>query len=138
MPWSTLNSSQNLLATELNSLASGARALSVAVTGNTATFANFQLTVTFEIAPALQASIAVFILPSIDGGSTYADGSPTVNPQIPPSFILYCNAVATTQQLGALQIALPPGNFKVLLRNDTSQSFAASGNVLAMATFSPV
>lgn len=139
MPWSSLSSVNTALSTELNSLASGARAMSTAVVGNTATLAEFRLTVTFASAPSVNSPVSLFLLPSIDGGSTYADGGTSVDPAVNlQAATFYVQSVGTQQVLKVKDVVLPSGNFRILLRNDTGVAFSSSGNTLGYATYDAV
>jgi len=42
-----------------------------------------------------------------------------------------CRAVTTLQRIPLEQVEVPPGLYKILIRNMAGQTMAASGNVLA-------
>lgn len=124
----------NAMTTELNALAaSTGKAISPAIdnTANGDLFDDLELTVTFAVAPTAGTVVEVYLLPSLDGGSTYADGSSTVTPQaslFAGGFTV--RALTTVQRLMLRGIALPPGFFKYLVQNTTNQAFPATGSTL--------
>lgn len=130
---------QNVLTTELNTLAAATGKAVSAAQDNSANldlWADFELTVTFASAPVLNSIVELFILPSLDGGTTYADGSSTVV----PSPQLYAGgfavrAVTTAQRLHLRGLPLPPGFYKLLVQNTTAQPFPASGSVLTVNAY---
>lgn len=124
----------SVMTTELNSLAaSTGKAISSAIdnTTNLDLFDDLELAVTFGTAPTAGTVIEVYLLPSIDGGTTYPDGSTSVLPQA-SLFVggFAVRAVTTAQVLTLRGVALPPGWYKYLLQNTTNRAFPASGSVL--------
>jgi hypothetical protein len=136
-----------LLSTELNSLAtsSGLTAGAISSVGGTSglfnntpggggfdgyTFANFELKLA---APAgtLTANTGanIWFLSTVDGGSTYEDGSASVIPARPADLVLGVRAVNTAQVIHR-RWRLEPGNWFVLLAHNTGQTWASSGNTL--------
>jgi hypothetical protein len=124
----------SILTTELNALASGTgKAISAAVdnSANLDLFDDLQLSVTFAVAPTVGSVVEVYVLPSIDGGTDYADGSTSILPQSG----LYVGgfavrAVTTAQKMVLRGVALPPGQFKYFVQNTTNQAFPATGSTL--------
>lgn len=120
------------LSTELNSLASGSSAITAALDNGTdkSIWDDLELVVTFGTAPALNAPVEVYLVPSVDG-TNYGDGSSTVLPS--PNLLVgtfLVRAVTTAQRVAIRKVELPPGLFKYLVRNQAGQAFAASGNTL--------
>jgi hypothetical protein len=136
-----------LQSTELNSLASGSVALS-SVGGSSGKFTNAntgaaiwgELFLTLgTIGSALQsgANVAGWFISSSDSGSTYEKSSAA--PSRPPDFIIPLPAAtisAADQFKAAGKILLPSVQFKVLLQNNTGQTFASSANTLKLAPIS--
>jgi hypothetical protein len=127
------------MSTELNSLgATTGKAISSAFNNvpdsngfNGDLFADLELAVDYASAPTASGVIELYLLPSIDGGTTYPDGSSSVLPQAS----LYVGGfvvrnVNTPQIMNLRGIALPPGYYKYLVQNTTSQAFPASGSTL--------
>jgi hypothetical protein len=82
-------------------------------------------------APTVGTVIELYLLPSVDGGTTYPDGSSSILPQTSlyvGGFIV--RAVTTAQIMSLRGVALPPGFFKYLVQNTTNQAFPASGSTL--------
>ena len=123
-----------VMSTELNALAaSTGKAISPAIDNsvNLDLFDDLELSVDFVTAPTAGTVIEVYLLPSLDGGSTYADGSSTVVPQ--GSLFVAGFAVrndTAAQRMVLRGVALPPGWFKYLVQNLTNQAFPATGSTL--------
>lgn len=133
-----------VMSTELNSIvATSGKAISSALTNdeNQAQptldlFADLELKVTFATGPTVGTVVELYLVPSIDGGTTYADGSTSVLPQSS----LYVGgfavrAVTTAQVMFIRGVALPPGYYKYLIQNTTNQAFPASGSTLRENTY---
>jgi hypothetical protein len=124
----------NAMTTELNALASSTgKAISSAIdnSSNGDLFDDLQLTVTFASAPTAGTVVELYLLPSIDGGTDYADGSTSVLAQS-SLFVggFAVRAVTTIQKMILRGVALPPGLFKYLVQNTTNQAFPATGSTL--------
>lgn len=128
-------SPQSLLTTELNSLTTTGSAISSAVnnTTNGDLYMDVELSITYGTNPTAGSLIELYVVRSVDGGSTYEDGS-TTGPIVPASgyagaFVL--RAVTTTQVMVIPGVSVPPGYFKVMVyARTTGQTAAASGNTL--------
>lgn len=138
-PWSGyLAASANVLTTELNSLADAATtALSSEIDNSTNkyTLADFQLDLASVTISSTTAYCTVFIVPTVDG-TNYPDwGSSTYanyDAQYAVGTILVKNVSAAAARANLVGIMVPPGKFKVALRNSTGAAHAASGNTLAI------
>jgi hypothetical protein len=133
-----------VMSTELNALAATTgKAISSALDNSDAVaqptlnlFADLELAVDFVTAPTAGTVVELYLLPSIDGGTTYPDGSTSVLPQTS----LYVGGFAvrntTAAQVMVIRgVALPPGSYKYLLQNTTNQAFPASGSTLRQNTY---
>lgn len=125
-----------VMSTELNALASASgKAISPAIDNSPLEagdlFDDLELTVTFASAPTAGTVVELYLVTSIDGGTTYADGSTTVLPQA-SLFVggFAVRAVTTLQRMHLRGVALPPGLFKYLVQNTTNQAFPATGSTL--------
>lgn len=128
----------SVMTTELNSLANNARAISAAMGGD-ATDANllgdWELAVTFGVAPTLDATIDLYLVRAADG-TNYEDGDASIRPQA-NAFVgsFQARAVTTAQRLVIPDVPMPPGLYKAVIHNNaTGQAFAASGNTLKVRT----
>lgn len=84
---------------------------------------------------AANTGISIWFLQSVDGGSTYEDGSASLTPSRPPDIVIPLEATATAQHITRV-CDIPPCKFKVLIKNDgTGQALAASGNTLRLLPF---
>jgi hypothetical protein len=124
----------SVMSTGLNALAATTgKAISAAidnsVTGDL--FDDLELSVTFASAPTAGTVVELYLLPSIDGGTTYPDGSSSVTPQSSLYVGGFAVRAVTTAQVMVLRgVALPPGSFKYLVQNTTNQAFPATGSTL--------
>lgn len=125
---------QTVLSTELNSLANGSfaatsGAVSLASGENVYQEADLELTVSFGTAPS-PGGLAVWLLRRIDGTNFENANASTTPPARMPDVIIPVQAVTGTQRI-TVSLPMPPADFKVCVKNDsTGQSFASSGNTL--------
>lgn len=131
----TRGTAQNLLTTELNSLANNSNAVhasSVTITSAGFLRAELEFLFTFGVAPTANTSLLVWLLREEDG-TNFEDGSASVTPTRTPDAIFTVRAVTTAQRV-IVPIDMPPGSIlRPLVRNSgTGQSLASSGNVLSI------
>jgi len=128
------------LSTELTGLASS----SSDVLAVSAPFANSQGAVWADIefiaggvcSPGLDAFLEVWILRSLDGGLTFEDGAATTAPARGPDATIEINqGSGITPHALYPGVTLPPGTFKVALRNQMGVALPAS-SVLRYAPYS--
>ena len=141
-----LGSVVTLMTTELNTLASSATLAAGAIStqggtsglfNNTAgggglggyTLGRFELELAAP-AGALTAGTAAYIwfLSQVDG-TNYEDGSNSIIPARRPDLIIPVRAVSITQR-NAVVGYLPPGNWYVLLAQNTGQNWGGTNNTL--------
>lgn len=121
------------LTTELNSLATATASAAGTAQDNSTNldlYADFVLSVTFGVAPTANTTVDLYLLPSIDGGTTYADAVVAATPaksMLVGSF--YCRNVATAQVMTLANVPIPE-KFKMMVVNNSGQAMAASGNTL--------
>jgi hypothetical protein len=133
-----------VMSTELNAIvATTGKAISSALVNDDSVaqptldlFADLELAVDFVTAPTAGTVVELYLLPSIDGGAVYPDGSATILPQSS----LYVGGFAvrstTAAQVMVIRgIALPPGYYKYLIQNTTNQPFPATGSTLRQNTY---
>jgi hypothetical protein len=137
-----LGSIATLMSTELNSLANNTNVAASAAYDNTPSsgagdgspLAEIELVCTFGTAPTAGTSIALWFLQRPDG-TNYEDGSSSVTPARAPDCVLPLRAVTTAQRV-VIEVAIPPGPFIALARNDaTGQSLASSGNTIKIRPY---
>lgn len=132
-----------VLSTELNALATPTgKAISAAIDNAVPAapqgdlFADLELAVDFVAAPTAGTVIELYLLPSIDGGTTYPDGSTSILPQSSLYVGGFAVRAVTTAQVMVLRgVALPPGSYKLLVQNTTNQAFPATGSTLRQNTY---
>jgi hypothetical protein len=128
---SPYTSIQTALSTELNSLGNDSNSSASSAIDNTS---GLHLFMDLELVVATQASarsssarVTVFRIGALDG-TNYADTHEVTAEQI-GTFVL--DAATTARRLDSVRdVPVPPGLFKLFVRNQTNQSFAASGNTL--------
>lgn len=125
------------LTTEFNSLANGSATAASSAIDNSSTL---DLYLDLELNVAAQgssrsagATITVFILRSLDGGSTYPDAN-TTTAEVAAVFPL--DAATTARVAVRTDIPLSPGLFKLFALNSTGQALAASSTTLRYRTHS--
>jgi hypothetical protein len=122
-----------LLTTELNAMANNALVLSSETSLSEIDYleCDVQISCTFGTAPTASSGFSVWFLRKPDG-STYEDGGTSVTPSRAPDLVIPVRAVNTAQVI-VVQAYSPPGNFKVLIKNDgTGQALSASGHTLKL------
>jgi len=127
-------SETDYLTTDLNSLADDGSFLGAAI--NNSSNRDMFLKVLIELAsvdlsaqtgPAVQ----IRLIESIDGGTVYEDN----DDQAYGITLPVAETSAAHKRIGML--AIPPGYFKLAVVNKTGAAFAATGNVLAYAPYTP-
>lgn len=128
-----LSTGLNSLADSSNSAASSALDYIVADTGNRFPLAQLTLTLAAQgSARSSGAKVKVYAVTAADG-TNYDDVEHT-GATLLASFNL--DAATTARQHSQWHIAIPPCAFKLFLRNETGQAFAASGNLLEINVYS--
>ena len=132
----TQGSLQTALSTELNSLGNGSVSAASATITNTS---NLDLFLTVELVLAAQASarssdawVGVYLTQALDG-SNFGDTNEITARLVA---VLPLDAATTARRVTMPDVAIPPGLFRLFVRNSTGQAFAASGNVLGWRTHS--
>ena len=138
----------SLLTTSLNSLANdttddGAQT-AINNESNLVTYMDLELTLgSLDVSAQDIPSVVIYLIESVDGGTdfdTYSDAV-SADASVPPAdkimaiFGLRLGTGAEAKTAVKSMIPIPPGRFKLLLRNITGVAFNASGNVLAYRTY---
>lgn len=133
-----------VMSTELNALgANSGKVISSALVNDDSVgqptlnlFADLELAVDFVTAPTAGTVVELYLLPSIDGGTTYPDGSTSILPQSSLYVGGFAVRATTAAQVMVIRgIALPPGYYKYLMQNTTNQPFPASGSTLRQNSY---
>ncbi len=138
----------SLLTTSLNSLANNATddggQTAINNETNLCTHMDLELTLaSLDLSAQANPAVVVYLIESVDGGTdfdTYTDAV-TADASVPPGdkicavFGLRLGTGAEAKTAVKSMIPIPPGRFKLLVRNRTGASFASSGNVLAYRTY---
>lgn len=130
-------SASTVMTTELNSLADDAMAITSTAVSNDAAaelhlFGDFRLYLAAQgSARASDANVQMWILPEVDG--TYPYGSASLEPQ--PELVVgsFTFDAATNARYAVLRdIPLPPSDYHIILKNNSGQALASSGNTLVV------
>jgi hypothetical protein len=136
----------NYLTTTLNSLANNTTDLGAEINNETnlCTFMDLELTLaSLDISGQASPAVVVYMLESIDGGTDFDTGDDAVSADasMPPTDKI-CAQLGLRPGTGAEAklavksvIPIPPGRFKLMLRNKTGVAFGATGNILAYRTY---
>ena len=138
----------SLLTTTLNSLADDTTDLaSTAINNETnlRTHMDLELTLaSLDLSAQTAPSVWVYMMESVDGGTDFDTATDaTADADLMPPHDKVCAILNVRNGNGAeaksavqSMVAIPPGRFKLMVRNKCGAAFAASGNVLAYRTYS--
>lgn len=145
--WETIGGLITYLDDELDALANGGAEIGAVIDNTTERdmYMILELYVAVQgAARAADAKVYIYLLPSVDGVN-YCFGSDTV---APPSSALvgtfdldedtaarYVTMLEVTNGENRFVILIPPTKFKLLVKNQTGQAFAATLNTLRYRTF---
>ncbi len=133
----------NWLTTELNSLASSGGGNTLSTLGqpfqNTTgrIFADVEFLAGGAFSPGSGSFLELWLLRSLDGGSTYEIGSASQAPGRSPDIVIPVPAGSSiTPRSGASGLILPPAYYKPILRNQTNATLPSSGNLIRFTMYS--
>lgn len=137
----------SIMTTGLNSLANDAIELETTVINNETNLVQF-MDVSLDLASvdlSAQTNPAahLYLIPSIDGGTTFADGSDAVTADASMPAVKHIRAIlafrvhtgAETKYDVSYMIPIPPGQWNFGLRNKLGVAFPATGNILKYRTY---
>lgn len=129
--WSAQVAIATALSTDLNSLASGSSVLSAAIDNSSDRhmFMDLEMYVTYGVAPSATGRCVIYIASSVDG-SNYADMVSGSEPNNLVVATIPLRPVTSAQRLVTRRVLMPPGLFKLALKNIAGQTMAASANTL--------
>lgn len=138
--WGDVAAAESVLTTELNGLTTGSNKItSSAISNDQSTeldvYADFILYLAEQgTARSANAYVPLYILPQVN--SQYPYGGDSLDPAtnlLVGSFLF--DAAVTARYAVIRNIVLPPGDFHVLVMNETGQNLAATGNTLYMRRY---
>lgn len=144
--WGALGTETVLLSnSDLSALANNALVLSSAYNntqgnaGDGAPLCRITATLTMATAATANTGFSIWFLKSQDGGTTYEAGGSGYTPLRLPDLVIPA-PVDTTQRIVMRDVPMPPGFFKVLIKNDgTSQALktdtTSAGSKLTITPF---
>lgn len=139
--WAEPSAEVTLLSTEMNTLGNGSRAVMASAHVNSGAdqrnmYGDFELSLATQgSARSSGAYVELYILPTLDG-TNFAYGDASLDPSPSKWRANFQYDAATTARVAIIEgILLPNCDFKVLVKNQTGQAFAASGNTLTMKKY---
>jgi hypothetical protein len=138
--WLAYTGIQTALSTGLNSLAAAAFAVSSAIANGTNLYFYMDLELTLgsiNLSSAVNPSVYIWVLNQVDG-TNYEYGSTGIAPARQPDAVipLPMLSLAGPVIFAKRLVVIPPGNFMVLLQNNTGVGLNASGNTLQYNLYS--
>lgn len=138
--WESNPALTSYLTTDLNALANNGNKLGGTINNS----AGLDTHMDVELSLAAQGSarsagayVGIYLLPSADGGTTFAFGGDALNPGANHLAATIPFDAATTARVQlATMIPVPPGHFQLLVQNVTGQALAATTNVLQYRLYS--
>lgn len=127
-------SKTDYLTTELDALADDGTILGTAInnSSNRDMFMKVQIELaSVDLSAQTSPGVIIRFVESIDGGTTYEDN----DDQAYGITLPIAATSAAHKRIGDLMI--PPGYFKLAVVNETGAAFAATGNTLSYATYTP-
>lgn len=124
-----------VLSTGLNALANTTNSAASAAIDNTTNldlYADFTFLVGAQTARTGTPTVELYITPAMDG-TNYDDALETINDRIA---VFKLDLTVTSRRVTVRDVPIPPGLFKVYLRNLSSQTLTATGNTVTMRTHS--
>lgn len=134
------------LAATLNSLANNTTDLGIEINNESdlCTFMDLELYLaSLDLSSEVNPAVVIYLLESIDGGTHFDTGEDGVSAEtdvptadkILTQFGLRVNTGAEEKHAIKSLLPIPPGRFKLLLRNKTGVAFAAANNTLYYRTY---
>lgn len=108
----------------LKNLANGSRILSNAISTTRDELSDWRLRVRLQSAPTAGRQVRCWFIQDVGDASAYEDGDASTEPLRQPDLIFAVRAVTTQQVIAGMRgVKKPNSAFKVLLLNDTGQTF---------------
>jgi len=135
--WSSMAIPVTVLGAELLSLANGAvSAPGAAISSDGSFFCDVEFISSTAFSPTSGALVDVWMLRSVDGGTSFEDGAAgSLPPREADATIAIRNGTLITPRAGYPGLPLPPGTYRPIARNRTGVVFPASGVSVRMATY---
>jgi len=136
--WSALSSRGSVLGAELNGVVSGAFTALGTAYDNTANLDRWgwvELSLG-SLNPTAGASVYIYLVPSVDGGTDYDDGPASTNPaaHLLVAVMNLKTGAAAKKVVTLTPFALPPCKFKFAAKNQSGVTLAGSANDLQFYT----
>ena len=135
--WSDLGATTTYLSAELNALANAANKIGAAIDNTVGkdTYMLLELYLPIQgVARDAGASVRLFLIKSVDG-TNYEFGSDALDPPSSAWVTNFTLDADTAARYVAVDIAIPPCKFKLLVTNETGQALAGTLNTLKYRTY---
>lgn len=138
--WNAPDAKEDVMTTELNSLADGDNAITGTAISNDAAgeldlYGNFKLYLATQgSARDSGAYVSMYILPEVDTDYAYGGASPDPAANLLAGNFLF-DAATTARHAILRDVLLPPTDFHVVLINETGQALASTGNTLELERY---
>lgn len=131
--WTARGSEVEYLTTELNSLANDGSKLGAAINNSSSRDLYMDVEVylnTIDLSAQTNPAVRIYLLPSSDD-TNYDDGGDSTDPTLDHLVAVVAMREANSAHRStARMIVLPPGYFKLLIKNATGAALNASGNTI--------
>jgi hypothetical protein len=130
--WETLPALTTYLSTELNSLANAGLKLGAAIAAGNEMWAVLELSIAAQgVARSAGAYVGVYVVKSLDGGTTYEFGSDSLTPPASCFAGSFPLDASTSARVVCILVFIPAcTHCKLEVVNATGQALAATGNTL--------
>jgi len=134
--WTGLTTAAEAIAgASLNSLADEAGLLGSDLGANDDFYVRLEVLIaSVDLSAQDNPAIYIYYIKSDDNGTTFEDGSASIEPARRPDVIIPLREVSAAQRV-MIDALFPPENFKVLYWNKTGAALAASGNTIFYSPF---
>lgn len=138
--YTTYGSSSTVFSTDLNAVnfTNSSRKLSSAIDNSSQLYFwdDLELYCTFAATPSANATVELYLIPSIDG-TNYTDGDASTDPPATTLVGVFpIRAVTSAQRVPVRGVQLPPGLFKYLIINRTGVASSGTSNTLIRRSYS--
>lgn len=137
--WETLPALTSYLTTELDALANNGLVIGAAIATGKEMWMNVQLSLGTQVARSAGAYVAIYVVRSVDNGSTYGYGSASL---VPGAHTLACclplDAAVTARIVNALIFIPAATHVMLVVENKTGQAFANTLNTLKYGLVSEI
>lgn len=139
LKWESLQSPVTYLSTDINSLINNNGFVGAAINNDDSAalwpFCSIEVALATQGTNRSNYGIAIYAIPSIDGGTTYPYGAATLlpAPELLVATLTFPQGELTARTTTVHGIQIPGAKFKFVFWNNTGQTLASSGNTMKYA-----